>query len=94
MRENFMFDKIFSGNQQRQVAVKTKVSRAVLVLIIRELICLRSSECPIYIYIPARSGCRNVGFYGHLTRLIAREDFIEFSPRESYRSNFMLFAFL
>jgi hypothetical protein len=24
--------------------------------------------------------------FGHLTRLIAREDFIEFSHRESYRS--------
>jgi hypothetical protein len=27
-------------------------------------------------------------FYGHLTQLIAREDFIEFSRRESYRSFF------
>jgi hypothetical protein len=27
--------------------------------------------------------------YGHLTRLIAREDFIEFSSRESYRSYFL-----
>jgi hypothetical protein len=26
-------------------------------------------------------------FYGHLTRLIAREDFIEFSRCESYRSD-------
>jgi hypothetical protein len=37
-----VFDKIISGNQTRQVAVKTDVSTAVSVLIIREIICLRS----------------------------------------------------
>jgi hypothetical protein len=36
-------DKIFSGNQPRQVAIKNYVSRAASVLIIRELICLQST---------------------------------------------------
>ncbi|KDR20022.1 hypothetical protein L798_05257 [Zootermopsis nevadensis] len=31
-------------------------------------------------------GSRNVGFYGHLTQMIAREDSIEFSHQESYIS--------
>jgi hypothetical protein len=33
-----------------------------------------------------RDGSRNIGFYGHLTQLIVREDFIKFSHRKSYRS--------
>jgi hypothetical protein len=43
------------------VAIKTDVSRAVSVLIIRDLICLRSPGCPVCIYIPARTDCCRTG---------------------------------
>jgi hypothetical protein len=38
-------------------------------------------------FAPYEDGSRNVGFFqNQLTRLIAREDFIEFSRRENFKS--------
>jgi hypothetical protein len=68
------FSKIFSVNQPRQVTVKKTTFRE---------LSRSSSSGNWYVYGAQDVPCPRMFFYGHLTQLIAREYFIEFSSREN-----------
>jgi hypothetical protein len=82
--------KSFRAISRVRCLYKTDVSRTISVPIIKDLVCQRSPQCFV-LMMGTEMVFETSVLYSHLTRLIAPEDFIEFSRRESSRSyNFTL----